>query len=112
MGCLHRKRYFNTAYGFLTSVCIVETCGLPADPIRKTNDNAKKIYCLSPAYDITPGRTFFGEHMTAVNGKGKDIGDDDMIKVAANNKIDVSTAESILENCRRVIGRRALFDDF
>ncbi len=70
-------------------------------------DNAKKIYRLSPAYAITPGRTFFGEHMTAVNGKGKDIGDDDMIKVAANNKIDVSTAESILENCRRVIGRRA-----
>jgi len=36
---------------------------------------------LSPAYDITYSTTYFGEHTTSVNGKGKDITDDDLCKV-------------------------------
>ena len=52
-------------------------------------DDAKKMYRLSPAYDITPGRTYYGEHTTSINGKGKNITDEDMLKVAINNKIDL-----------------------
>lgn len=66
-------------------------------------DDIKKTYRLSPAYDITPGRTFYGEHTTSVNGKGKDITDEDMLKVADNNKIDLRVAEKIIAKCKSVI---------
>ena len=66
-------------------------------------DDASKTYRLSPAYDITPGRTYYGEHTTSVNGKGKNITDEDMINVAANNRIDLDTAKSIINKCRNTI---------
>ena len=66
-------------------------------------DDVKKTYRLSPAYDITPGRTYYGEHTTSVNGKGKNITDEDMINVAKNNRIDLDTAISIINKCRNTI---------
>lgn len=66
-------------------------------------DDINKKYRLSPAYDITPGKTYYGEHTTSVNGKGKDITDDDMLKVAGNNRIDLETAKQIISNCRKII---------
>lgn len=66
-------------------------------------DDVNKIYRLSPAYDITPGRTYYGEHTTSVNGKGKNITDGDMLKVAISNKIDLTTARQIIEKCKSVI---------
>ncbi len=66
-------------------------------------DDSKKAYCLAPAYDITPGKTYFGEHTTSVNGKGKDITDEDMLKVATNNKIDLAEAKSIIEECHLIL---------
>lgn len=66
-------------------------------------DSANKTYRLSPAYDITPGKTYYGEHTTSINGKGKNITDEDMIKVAINNKIDSSVAKSIIERCKNAI---------
>lgn len=68
-------------------------------------DETSKIYRLSPAYDITPGRTYYGEHTTSVNGKGKNITDKDMLKVATNNKIDLSTAQLIINKCKSVIDK-------
>ena len=65
-------------------------------------DDTNKTYRLSPAYDITPGRTYYGEHTTSVNGKGKNITDEDMIKVALNNMIDRGIAESIIDKCKKV----------
>ena len=66
-------------------------------------DDIKKMYRLSPAYDITPGRAYYGEHTTSVNGKGKNITDDDMLKVATNNKIDLDVAKNIIERCKKII---------
>ena len=54
-------------------------------------DDAKRMYRLAPSYDITPGKTFFGEHTTSVNGKGTDFTDEDMVAVAEKNKIDIAT---------------------
>lgn len=69
-------------------------------------DDSKKMYRLAPAYDITPGKTYYGEHTTSVNGKGKDIADEDMVKVAKNNRIDAGRAKSIIEECRRLLGEK------
>lgn len=66
-------------------------------------DDASKTYRLSPAYDITPGRTYYGEHTTSINGKGKNITDEDMLMVAINNKIDLTLSKKIIEKCRSVI---------
>jgi len=66
-------------------------------------DDTSKTYRLSPAYDITPGRTYYGEHTTSVNGKGKDITDEDMLKVAFNNKIALNDAKAIIGKCKSII---------
>ena len=68
-------------------------------------DDAKKVYRLSPAYDITPGHTYYGEHTTSVNGKGKNITEEDMLTVASKNKIDLDVAKSIIEKCKKVIAK-------
>ncbi|MBQ9605634.1 MAG: type II toxin-antitoxin system HipA family toxin [Lachnospiraceae bacterium] len=36
---------------------------------------------LAPAYDLTYSETYWGEHTTSVNGKGRDITRDDLVKV-------------------------------
>lgn len=68
----------------------------------------KKMYRLSPAYDITPQNTYYGEHTTSVNGKGKNITDDDMLEVAINNRIDISVAKSIILNCHKLLNESKL----
>ena len=69
-------------------------------------DDIKRVYRLAPAYDITPEKTYFGEHTTSVNGKGKDITDEDMINVAIKNKIDVSIAKDIIDKCHLLLDKR------
>ena len=71
-------------------------------------DDGKKMYRLSPAYDITPQNTYYGEHTTSVNGKGKNITDDDMLEVAINNRIDISVAKSIIHNCHKLLNESKL----
>ena len=39
---------------------------------------------LSPAYDLTYSDTYWGEHTSSVNGKGRDISKDDLIKVGTD----------------------------
>lgn len=66
-------------------------------------DEGNKTFRLSPAYDITPGKTYFGEHTTSVNNKGKNITDEDMLIVALNNKIAKNVALSIIDKCKKII---------
>lgn len=66
-------------------------------------DEINNLYRLSPAYDITPGRTYYGEHTTSVNGKGKNITDEDMLSVAAKNNIDLNEAKAIIKKCTLVL---------
>ena len=66
-------------------------------------DDINKTYRLSPAYDITPTRTYYGEHSTTINGKGKNITTIDMLDVASNNMIDKEVAKSIIKICKQVI---------
>ena len=39
---------------------------------------------LAPAYDLTYSDTYFGEHTTSINGKGRDFQDEDMMTVGKN----------------------------
>lgn len=53
---------------------------------------------LAPAYDLTYSDTYWGEHTTSVNGKGKDILDDDLIYVGVASGIKEAV-------CREQINR-------
>ena len=66
-------------------------------------DTTKRAYRLAPAYDITPAKTYYGEHTTSVNGKGKGITDEDMIQVAVKNKIKTSIAKDIIDKCHLLL---------
>lgn len=63
------------------------------------NEEMKR-YELSPAFDLTRGRTYFNEHTTSVNGKGKDISDEDMLLIAKENGINISLAKEIIKNTK------------
>ena len=71
-------------------------------------DATNRVYRLSPAYDITPGRTYFGEHTTSVNGKGKGITDQDMLLVAKNNRLNMDEAKAIIQKCKKVLTNAAI----
>ena len=73
-------------------------------------DATNKVYRLSPAYDSTPGRTYFGEHTTSVNGKGKGITDQDMLLMAKNNRLDMNEAKAIIQKCKNVLKESAISD--
>ena len=66
-------------------------------------DETNKLYRLAPAYDITLGKTYYGEHTTSINGKGKNVTEIDMLEVASKNKIDSKTAHQIIKTCIEVI---------
>lgn len=65
-------------------------------------DDINKTYRLAPAYDLTPGTTYYGEHTTSINGKGKDITDNDMLDVAKINNIDIKVAKDIISKCKKL----------
>ena len=55
---------------------------------------------LAPAYDLTYSDTYWGEHTTSVNGKGKDILDDDLICVGTSSGIKESACRDIIRSIR------------
>ena len=44
-------------------------------------DMVDKGWRLAPVYDLTYSDTYWGEHTTSVNGRGKDITKEDLVKV-------------------------------
>ncbi len=53
---------------------------------------------LAPAYDITYSKGFLQEHLSTINGKGKDFVVDDFLKVAKENLIQKREAIEIIHN--------------
>ena len=66
-------------------------------------DEQNKTYRLSPAYDLTPSKTYYLEHTTSINGKGKDITIDDLLAVASKNKIEIKKAKELIESIKGII---------
>ena len=55
---------------------------------------------LAPAYDLTYSDTYFGEHTTSVNGKGRDITDDDLVRIGTEGGLSGNKCRQILEHIR------------
>lgn len=62
--------------------------------------NDKKCWRLSPAYDLTYSNTYYGEHSTSVNGKGKDITEADLIKVGTDNFLNKTKCLNIIKEVK------------
>lgn len=66
-------------------------------------DEENKMYRLAPAYDLTYSISGYGEHTTTINNKGKNISDEDLLKVGikAGLKKNVCLTEinTIKEKC-------------
>ena len=59
---------------------------------------------LAPAYDLTYSDTYWGEQTTSVRGKGKDISDDDLIKVGRDAGLSGALCKEILDEIRDKTG--------
>ena len=57
---------------------------------------------LAPAYDLTYSDTYWGEHTTSVNGKGKDISEKDLVKVGT----DAGLSKSFCTECFHEIQKK------
>lgn len=62
--------------------------------------NDKKYWRLSPAYDLTYSNTYYGEHTTSVNGKGKDITEADLLKVGMDNFLNKTKCLNIIKEVK------------
>lgn len=62
-----------------------------------TEDNG---WHLAPAYDLTKSDTYWGEHTTSVNGKGKNISKEDLIEVGINGGISSKKCNDIYEEIK------------
>ena len=60
----------------------------------------KKYWELSPAYDLTYSNTYFGEQTTSVNGKGKEISDEDLLQVGIINHLEKNKCISIINEVK------------
>ncbi len=55
---------------------------------------------LAPAYDLTYSDTYWGEHTTSVNGKGKAILDDDLIYIGTTSGIKESICKEYIREIK------------
>ncbi len=69
-------------------------------------DEENKSYRLSPAYDMTYSNTYYLEHMTSVNSKGKDIEENDLIEVGLSAKLDRKFMEESIKNVKNIVKLR------
>ncbi|MCK9329836.1 MAG: type II toxin-antitoxin system HipA family toxin [Candidatus Cloacimonetes bacterium] len=65
-------------------------------------DEASMKWKLSPAFDLTRSDTYFGERSTTVNGKGKNITDDDMLSYCIPFHLDANKMKEIIDRIRSV----------
>lgn len=55
---------------------------------------------LAPAYDLTYSDTYWGEHTTSVNGKGKDVFDEDLMHVGTASGIKENVCKEYIHDIR------------
>ena len=65
-----------------------------------------KKYVLSPAYDMTYSNTYIYEHTSAVNNKGKDILDSDLIAVGKNFDLDMDFMLKSIDKVKNIVNKR------
>lgn len=60
---------------------------------------------FAPAYDLTPSVGFNGEHSAMVNGKGREMTDDDLIQAASVVDVDSGFVKEVIQKAECVLSR-------
>ena len=68
-------------------------------------DIDSKCYRLSSAYDMTYSNTYYMEHTTSINGKGKNILDSDLINVGLKAGLKIDYMENEIKNIKDVVNK-------
>ena len=63
-------------------------------------------YRLSPAYDMTYSNTYYGEHTTSVNHKGKDITIDDLVIVGTKSGLKKDFCLNEANRVKKIVNKR------
>lgn len=66
-------------------------------------DENKKLYRLSPAYDLTRSNTYYNEHTTSINGNGKNPTEADLLAVGLKAGISKDKCLSIINNIKEKV---------
>ena len=66
-------------------------------------NDEEKMYRLSPAYDLTYSSTYYGEHMTSVNGKGKNILDSDLLDIGIKSGMNKNKCNEIIKEIKEKV---------
>ena len=66
-------------------------------------DDAKNVWRLAPAYDLTYSRTYFGEHTTSVGGEGKHPGKEHILSVAKDAGIKQKLAVEVMNEIENIV---------
>lgn len=66
-------------------------------------DEDNKCWKLSPAYDLTYSNTYYGEHTTRVDGKGKNITEADLLTVGVKNKLNQEKCKEIINKVKECV---------
>lgn len=66
-------------------------------------DEGKRLWRLSPAYDLTYSNTFFGEHTISVAGNGYNPGAAELLKVGLEAGLSPGKAGEIMENVKNTV---------
>lgn len=64
--------------------------------------DAKGMWKMTPAYDLTPSFGFGDEHSAMVSGKGKDITDKDLLTAASVADVSAAFVKEMIEQTRHV----------
>lgn len=64
---------------------------------------SEKNYRLSPAYDMVYSDTYYGEHTTSINHKGKDITLDDLVHVGVNSGLNKEYCIKEANNIEKIV---------
>lgn len=66
-------------------------------------DEEAHLWHLSPAYDLTYSNTYYGEHMTSVNGNGNSPSDGDLLSVGINAGLSESWCRETISGIRDTV---------
>src|SRR5574344_1859223 len=66
-------------------------------------DRNKMVWTLSPAYDLTYSHTYFGEHTTSINHKGKNINDNDLFVVGVSSGLKKDEVKKEIKTIKEIV---------
>ena len=69
-------------------------------------DEDTKTYRLSPAYDMTYSNTYYGEHTTSINHKGKNIDLNDLLIVGVKSGLDKNYCMNKAKMIKEIVDKK------